>query len=210
MDNGYYILKDSEKTGPFTFAELNQLDIDVHSSIMSPSAGTWQDACDLEELYPYFEARGIYLPTGDNLASFWWRLLAFVIDYTILCFLVSVFFILAMQFGFKVNMPTVDEMLKYPLIQRLKIIAVGYLVLIIYNSLGEASPMEGSFGKRVCKLVVVDIDGFGLSYPKALLRSVGKVISILINGIGFLSIFWSEHKQALHDFLAKTYVVKRS
>jgi len=54
----------------------------------------------------------------------------------------------------------------------------------------------------------VDIDGAGLTYLNALLRSLGKAISIFLFYIGFLSIFFTEHRQALHDQLARTYVVK--
>ena len=207
--NVYYILEDGEQSGPFTFKELMEMDLDIHTRILSPLADTWQDACDLPELYPYFEAQGIYFPTGDNLASFWWRLLAFLIDYVIVSILIAILFILAVQFGLTIKIPTMDDIMKESFVERLRLMSVIYLALIIYNSAGEASAWEGSIGKRICRLVVVDVDGQGLNYPKALLRSFGKAISLFINGLGFVSIFWSEHRQALHDYLAKTYVVKR-
>jgi len=68
--------------------------------------------------------------------------------------------------------------------------------------------MKGSIGKKICRLVVVDIDGMGLTFVNALLRSFGKAISVFLLYIGFVTIFFTEHKQALHDQLARTYVVK--
>jgi uncharacterized RDD family membrane protein YckC len=209
MSSDYYILEDGEQTGPFTFDELTDMDLDAHTRVLSPLADTWQDACDLPELYPYFEAQGIYFPTGDNLASFWWRLLAFIIDYFILSFLLTFVLIQFPSFGLNLKARSIDDMLKLSESQLRTLQIMFYLTLIVYNSVCEASPMKGSIGKRICKLVVVDVEGMGLSYVNALLRSVGKVVSFFFYGIGFVSIFFTEHRQALHDFLAKTYVVKR-
>ena len=208
MSHDYYILEDGEQTGPFTFDELTDIGLEIHTRVLSTLTNEWQDACDLPEFYPYFESHGIYFPTGDNLASFWWRLLAFLIDYVIVSILLTILLMLAIQFGLTIKIPTVPDILKFSFIERLRFTLVIYLALIIYNSIGEASSMEGSIGKRLCRLVVVNIDGERLSYSKALLRSVGKAVSLFIDGLGFLSIFWSEHRQALHDYIAKTYVVK--
>lgn len=213
MGNDYYILEDGEQTGPYSFDELTGMGLDVHTRVLSPSADTWQDACDLPEFYPYFESIGIYLPTGDNLASFWWRLLAFVIDYLIICFVLG--FILALVAPGMVasKMQSYNDMVKMsrslPYSDVLKLQFMLYSAIIINDLIGGLSAMKGSVGKRICKLVVVDIDGAGLNLGRTLLRSVGKIISLSFYGLGFLSIFFSEHNQAMHDYLAKTYVVKR-
>jgi uncharacterized RDD family membrane protein YckC len=209
MSNGYYILKDGEQSGPFTINELMDMDIEIHSRILSPLDDTEQDACDLPELYPYFEAKGIYFPTGDNLASFGWRLLAYIIDYIILSILMDyILKILALK-GVTFKIQSYNDIFKLPISQLLILQLITSLTLIVYNSICEASPMRGSIGKRIFKMVVVDVDGLRLSYLNALLRSVGKTLSIAFLYLGFLSIFFTEHRQALHDLLAKTYVVKR-
>src|SRR5579862_4407107 len=84
MGNDYYILEDGEQKGPFTFDELIDMGLNIHTRVLSPLADGWQDACDLPEFYRYFEGKGIYFPTEDNLASFWWRLAAYIIDTVIL------------------------------------------------------------------------------------------------------------------------------
>jgi uncharacterized RDD family membrane protein YckC len=209
MNKDYFILEDGEQKGPFTFDELTDRGMGIHERVLSSQAEGWQDACDLPEFYPYFENCGIYLPTGDNLASFGWRLLAFVVDYFILSFLLTLILILLPSFGIKFQIRSYNDLLKLSGNEKLTLQIIVYLSLIIYNSACEASPMKGSIGKRICKLVVVDIDGQGLSYLNALLRSAGKVVSLFFYGLGFISILFTEHRQALHDFLAKTYVVKR-
>ncbi|ASU36350.1 RDD family protein [Mucilaginibacter xinganensis] len=204
----YYILIDGEQSGPFSYQELTKMNIDVHTRVRSSIADTWQDACDLPEFYPYFESIGIYLPTGDNLASFGWRLLAYVIDYVILSFLMNLVLRMLAVNGFVFNLKSYNDLLKMPVTDILLLQLITSITLVLYNSICEASPMKGSLGKKLCRLVVVDIDGAGLSYLNALLRSVGKAISIFLFYSGFLSIFFTEHRQALHDLLAKTYVVK--
>ncbi|MDB5007937.1 MAG: hypothetical protein JWQ84_2332 [Mucilaginibacter sp.] len=211
MDNAYYILEDGEQKGPFTFDELTEMELDIHTRVLSPSEDTWHDACDLPEFYPYFEAQGVHFPTEDNLASFWWRLLAFVIDFILLSFVINYTIIMLISRGVLSNIlqnATMQSYSKMPVRDILILEFTVYSILFIYNFICEISPMKGSIGKKICRLVVVDVDGMPLTYTGALLRSFGKVISIFFYGAGFLSIFWSDHRQALHDYLAKTYVVK--
>jgi uncharacterized RDD family membrane protein YckC len=209
MGSGYYISEDGEQKGPFTLGELMELEIDIHSRILSPEAETWQDACDLPELYEYFEALGVYFPTGDNLATFGWRLLAYVIDYFILAFVMNFELkILAMN-GMSIQLKSYADIIKMPVSQMFTLQLITSVTLVIYNTICEASPMKGSIGKKVFKMVVVDVDGMGMTFLNALLRSFGKTVSIFFFYLGFASIFFTEHKQAIHDLLAKSYVVKR-
>ncbi len=208
MAQEYYILEDGEQQGPYTFNELTAMDLDIHTRILSPLGDTWEDACDLPEFYPYFESRGIYLPTGDNLASFGWRFLAWVIDYFLISVLASFVAKVLITQGIIRSFTSYSAILKASP-RELFIMQLSFIIpLIIYNTVCEASPMKGSIGKKICRLVVVDINGMGLTFINALLRSFGKAISVFLLYIGFVTIFFTEHKQALHDQLARTYVVK--
>jgi uncharacterized RDD family membrane protein YckC len=209
MNTDYYILEDDEKKGPYTFDELAGMNLDIFTQISAGENGDWENACDLPELYRYFERRGIYLPTPDNLASFWWRLAAYVIDYIILSILLQFIFTVLASYGIDFNLKSYNDLFKISLGNLLLLQLISSLTLIIYNSLCEASPMQGSVGKRIFRMVVVDANGDGLTYLNALGRSAGKALSIFLLYIGFISIFWSEYRQAWHDQLAKTYVVKR-
>jgi uncharacterized RDD family membrane protein YckC len=212
MDNAYYIQENGEQTGPFTFDELIEKEPGIHTRILSPEENTWQDACDAPELYDYFREQGIYFPTEDNLASFGIRLLAFVIDMILLMFFSEIILQILVSRGLFPNIQSLNSLQAYsklPANQLLILELVANGSLILYNAICEASPMKGSLGKRILRLVVVNADGEGISFPNALARSLGKVVSLSFWGIGFISIFFTEHKQALHDFLAKTYVIKR-
>jgi len=66
-----------------------------------------------------------------------------------------------------------------------------------------------TLGKKALNLKVVTTEYGSLSFGKVFLREViGKFISTIILFIGFLWVAWDEKKQAVHDKLAGTYVVK--
>ncbi|WP_295673639.1 RDD family protein [uncultured Mucilaginibacter sp.] len=210
MNEQYYILVDGEQTGPYTFKELIEKELDLHTRIMAPSADTWQDACDVPELYEYFREQGYHFPTEDNLASYWWRLLAFLIDSFLLSFVVSFSIPILNSKGVThINLKDFDPS-KISVHDATIIQAIFYILLLFYNAIGEASVMKGTLGKRICGLAVVDQDGDGISLPVALFRTLGKILSIYLWGLGTFSIFWTDGKQGLHDILAKTYVVRKN
>ena len=213
MDNEYLILEDGEQTGPFTLEEVIEKEPDLHTRILSPNETACKDACDLPELYEYFLALGVDFPTEDNLASFWIRLLAFIIDLFLLSILFDILLVIFIPSSELANLQKyvgIDAFAKMPDSQKNIMELVVYTILIVYNMIGEASPMRGSLGKRICRLAVVDADGQGLTVLNALVRSFGRVVSLFFSGIGFVSIFFTEHKQALHDLVAKTYVIRRN
>lgn len=202
MIGNYYLEIGGEKEGPYTFDELTAMELEVDTMVLTPSADTWQMAGDVPELYPYFEAQGIYLPTGDNFAGFLWRLSAYVID----CIILTIGFVIAILVaknygkGFDLTMENVQS-------AAFNFGAFG--LIIIYHSIFEATTMRGSPGKLICKLVVVDANGMRLSYSKALLRNACKLLSSIPFDLGYFNVLWNAHSQAWHDMIAKTYVIKR-
>ena len=211
MSNGYFILENEEQIGPLSLKELTERDIENHSKILVPGNEEWQDACDLPELYLYFESIGVYLPTGDNLASFWMRLLAYIADYFILAILTNyVLYFIAFTTGKTFAIHTYSDIFKMSISDMILLQIITGVTLIVYNTVGEVSQLKGSIGKFLFRLVVVDVEGFGQSFLIALLRNFVKVFSVFFLYLGFLPIFFTEHRQAIHDLLAKTYVVRKS
>ena len=135
--------------------------------------------------------------------SFWERLGASIIDGLIL--LVPTFFIglatghsmfTSYRGGLFTYYASVDNWIS---------IAVNWL----YYALMESGPMQATLGKRALGLKVVsDKDGGRISFGQATGRYFGKIISMLILCIGYLMVLWDEKKQALHDKMASTLVVK--
>ncbi|QHS55550.1 RDD family protein [Mucilaginibacter sp. 14171R-50] len=208
MTEGYYISINDREEGPYTLEELLGMHLELDTMVLSPLGGDWQRASDLPELFDYFEAQGFYFPTEDNLAGFWWRLLAYVIDSVIVSNLLS------LVTG-DITAPIYKKMLDNTLTKEdmplfFQVTLMNFLVFAFYNAICEATPLQGSPGKKICRLVVVDTDGRRLSMGRALLRNLSKFLSQIVFLVGYLAILWDDHKQAWHDKIARTYVLVRN
>ena len=67
---------------------------------------------------------------------------------------------------------------------------------------------QTSIGGIVCQLRLVKTDGTPLTFADALVRGLAGVVSLLVFGIGALWILRDPERQAWHDKIAGTYVVK--
>ena len=63
-------------------------------------------------------------------------------------------------------------------------------------------------GKMVMGIKVIRTDSSPLTWPYALLRYLGYIVSTMILFIGFIWIAFDSRKQGIHDKIADTYVVK--
>jgi uncharacterized RDD family membrane protein YckC/Tfp pilus assembly protein PilE len=85
-----------------------------------------------------------------------------------------------------------------------------YAFLVLYYPLMESSPWQGTVGKVAMDLKVVSLEGERIGFFRALWRLFGSLISGIILNIGFLMAAFTEKRQALHDMLAATLVVRRA
>jgi uncharacterized RDD family membrane protein YckC len=67
---------------------------------------------------------------------------------------------------------------------------------------------QTTLGGYVCQIRLVRTDGTPLSFADALVRGLAGVVSLLIFAIGALWILRDPERQAWHDKIAGTYVVK--
>lgn len=81
---------------------------------------------------------------------------------------------------------------------------------ILYHSFMESSKFQGSIGKMALGLIVTDTNGAKLDFTKAFIRNISKIVSYFILCIGYIMAGFTEKKQALHDMIANTLVVKKS
>lgn len=86
---------------------------------------------------------------------------------------------------------------------------VNLLIGLLYFALMESSKNQGTLGKMALGLKVVDSQGMPLSFGKAILRYIGKIVSGAILLIGYLMAAFNPRKQALHDMIAGTFVIKK-
>ncbi|WP_017733957.1 RDD family protein [Nafulsella turpanensis] len=86
---------------------------------------------------------------------------------------------------------------------------VSLVIGWLYFALMQSSKYQATLGKMVLGLKVVDQEGARLSFGKATLRYIGKFISSAVLMIGYLIAAFNPRKQALHDMIASTYVIKK-
>ena len=80
---------------------------------------------------------------------------------------------------------------------------------LIYFSYMESSTKQATFGKRFLDLKVVNLNGERISFGRALLRNIARLINIPIYSFGYVPILFTKHHQGVHDIIARTTVVSK-
>ncbi|NES71157.1 MAG: serine/threonine protein kinase, partial [Okeania sp. SIO2D1] len=73
----------------------------------------------------------------------------------------------------------------------------------------ESSLRKSTFGKKIMGIIVTDLNGNPISFSRANGRYFAKQISLITLLIGFIMAAFTKKKQALHDKIAGTLVVKK-
>lgn len=82
--------------------------------------------------------------------------------------------------------------------------SIGVVYYVYFTAFGGQTP-----GKMALRIKVVRTDSSSLTLGRAFYREViGKFVSGIILGIGYLMVAFDEKKQGLHDRMADTYVVR--
>lgn len=126
-------------------------------------------------------------------ASFWQRLAALLIDAVIMA---MAGFMLALI------LKTIDQRVTF--IEEFLQFMIGVSYYVFYQA------HEGqTIGKKILKIKVVnELNQTPMVFTFFLREVVGKTISGLTLGVGYLWMLWDGKKQTLHDKIANTYVVK--
>ena len=126
---------------------------------------------------------------NPKYAGFWKRLLAALLD------------------GLIIGIPAF--ILQFGLVFATGITSLLYLIelAVIVFTIYMDGIRGGTPGKLILGMRIVNEAGNFIGIPMAILRYIGKILSGIILGIGFLMIAFTEKKQGLHDKIAKTYVV---
>lgn len=85
---------------------------------------------------------------------------------------------------------------------------VGVLINLAYFAGMESSDAQATLGKMAMGLKVTDVYGRRISFGRAVGRTLGKILSGLLLGIGYLMVAFDDRKQGLHDKLASTLVMR--
>jgi len=175
----------------------------------NPDQADFCRACG-QALEPAPLAPGAAGASGDMLqygyAGFWERFAALIIDGFILnlmsipVVIVGVVATMAMDDSSGSDAITAIYYLVYYL--------GFYAISAIYFVSMESGEKGATFGKRILKMRVVDVEGRRISVGRALGRWASHALSYLTLYIGFLIQPFTARKQALHDMVAGTIVVR--
>jgi len=139
------------------------------------------------------------------LAGFWLRGVAALLDLSflaiVLLFSVPTFFFTAAGVS---GLNPLDEGHLLALVTWFFANVVALAYYVFFTGFCGQTP-----GKMALRLKVLQIDGHDIGFRCAFYReTVGKFLSALLLGAGYLMVAFDERKQALHDRIAQTYVVK--
>ena len=145
---------------------------------------------------------------SDNpFKGFWIRLAAAIADFVILMIMTLVLvYVLASIAGALLG----EDAAAATFI--LTLIAFS-IALILYKPLMEASEYQGTLGKYILGMKVVNQRGERITMTTSFVRTIVYLVLTTIPGVnivgvlGLIMIGFTEQKQGLHDFAAKTFVV---
>jgi len=151
-------------------------------------------------------------------AGFWVRLVAYLIDGLILAIptgFVVLFIIISGVLGVTLHRKPVDPREAAALLGPMFLLFfLFFLVMLVlqwlYFAGMESSARQATLGKSVMSLRVTNYEGQRISFGHATGRFFAKIISGLIPfAIGYIMAGFTEKKQALHDLIAGTLVLKK-
>ena len=148
-------------------------------------------------------------PAAVAYGGFWRRLVAYFID-GILVYIVATGAAAVVGYLLGVQLGVIGRWRGgvRPGADALRFLLVSVISWLYWAGL-ESSQKQATVGKMALGLKVTDMRGEPISFGRATGRYFGKYLSALILCIGFLMIAWTAKKQALHDLMAGTLVLKR-
>jgi uncharacterized RDD family membrane protein YckC len=152
-----------------------------------------------------------YVQGGETYyAGFWLRFAAWVIDFIVT---MAVGCVLGLVIGVIAGVQAGMSGTAAPTFQgpgyEIGFYGMGALIGWLYYAIMESSSAQATLGKMACSIKVTNEFGERISFARATGRFFGRYLSAIILGIGFVMIAFTERKQALHDLMASTLVVRK-
>lgn len=85
---------------------------------------------------------------------------------------------------------------------------LSFGLIVLYFSVLESGSAQATIGKRLLGLKVTDGSGDRITFARGVGRFFGKLLSLIPFGVGFVMAIFTDRHRALHDLLAKTFVLK--
>ena len=182
----------------------------TRAAVLAPSLGT---------VSPHAGVGAIAYALNVTYAGFWLRFVAYVLDSLIIGFAVMVLFV---PFFFLMGGVSILETLPRGRVERvdpaqfmaflslaLTLFALSSVAKWLYFAYLESGEKQATWGKQALGIYVTDLAGQRITFGRATGRFFGKIVSGLIPlGIGFIMAGFTERRQALHDMIASTLVLR--
>ena len=172
----------------------------------------------------YSYAATMQPPAHLVYAGFWSRVAAHILDnlivsipFVVVWFAIVMVFVGASAFAPMVH-PQSDRQVNPVLAASFFImIVILYLTFIVgrivvvwlYHAILESGPHQSTWGKRVLGLKVTSLNGQRITFSHATGRYFSTIITNMTMGVGYLMVAFTDRKQALHDMIAGTLVVRQ-
>jgi uncharacterized RDD family membrane protein YckC len=167
---------------------------------------------------------GVYAPPIDAglivtprpYAGFWLRLVAHLIDTVLILIVTGIVLgicVLGVGVGtLKAAFSGADQDPSMPFAIFGWFIVGGFVLLILqwlYYAWMESSEHQATLGKMALGLIVTDLNDHRVSFARATGRFFAKIITNYTFLIGYIMAGFTEKKQALHDMIASTLVLRK-
>ena len=180
------------------------------AAVLGPTVGT---------VSPHAGVGAIAYASNVTFAGFWLRFVAYLLDSVIIGFAVMVLFV---PFFFLMGGEAMLETLPRGHGERvdpaqfmaflgltLTLVALGSVAKWLYFAYLESGEKQATWGKQALGLYVTDLTGQRITFGRATGRFFAKFVTGLIPlGIGFIMAGFTERRQALHDMIASTLVLR--
>jgi uncharacterized RDD family membrane protein YckC len=208
MSKQYHVYYREQQYGPMSWEEAKR-NFPPDAQIWTDGMANWQSMSSL--MYKNPTPRPMPSPVNppfvanessadERFASFGIRLAAYLIDLII---------VWVVQFILTWMISTAMAGMFHSIGGYLVIVyLVSIIIAWLYFAILESSEYQATIGKMVLKVRVVDRHFNRISFGNASGRFFGKLLSGLILGIGYLMVLWTPQRQALHDQIADTYIIK--
>ena len=206
MEAIYFIVKNSQKQGPFTKEELVEIGINAQMLVWYEGIENWTEARYIEDLQDIFQYKPLHV-IGEAYNQIYEERIGNVVYHadknrvTLFTPQGEVYFEYA---GF-------GERLVSLLLDRLICLFASIIPVVgpwLYYALLHSSEAQATLGQRTMNIRCLSVEGNAIDFGQATGRFFMSIISSFLFCFGYFFYFGNSKKQTLHDSVAKTIVVK--
>lgn len=222
MKQGFFILREGQKRGPYTAEELKLMQIRKMDLIALSENAAWTEAIKVKELQHLFEEEKTETPKPTSPSSstamsvkvdqydnspfgFGSGKITFLENNTLkIEYPSETIYYRYASFGERLGARLLDVLI---IVIPSLIPFVGFFLNWLYFSLQHAGDSQQTIGQKALNIKLVSANGRKIEFGQATGRFFGNLLNCLTLGVGFLMFFFSRRNQCLHDSVSNTLVV---